>query len=354
MEKIPINKKLKIACLMLAAVAMCTVVPTLAWLSASTNSVINYFSYGAIALTMDEAKVGTDGQALTGDDAARVQQNTYKYIAGAELDKDPTITVLKGSEACYVYACVDNELPDDLFSLNIDETMWVPVSSSGSKTIYRYFANDSSVVETSEEEGVTLEPVFTKITVSDSLTTDDINTLGTKKLTVTAFAIQSYGLNTDEADDLAEAYFYDGEEINALNANGTNATSAGGAEAGINAVMLDEENESEAGTNAEETASGETGTSGDSSTDGSTIEGADDEETDADAGGETGSKGSDTETEGSEDSGSGEEETEGDEGSGSGEAETGGSESSGSEETENGESSSTESQSSSGTGSEAE
>ena len=56
--------------------------------------------------------MGSDGKAITGEGARRVTANRYKYIAGAVLDKDPTPTVLKGSEECYVFLCVENGLTD--------------------------------------------------------------------------------------------------------------------------------------------------------------------------------------------------------------------------------------------------
>ena len=213
MKKFSISNKLKIASVMLAVIAVFAVSPTLAWLSATTDPVVNYFSGGAIALTLDEAPVDTDGKAIDGD---RVQENHYKYMAGAELDKDPTVTVLANSEDCYVYVCVDNELPGDLFSIDINTTAWTLVSTSGNMTIYRY----ATAVESSTSDQA-LTPVFTKVTVSENLTSDDITELGTKTLTVTAFAIQTASLTTDEADALAQAYFYSGVDVTSLEADET-------------------------------------------------------------------------------------------------------------------------------------
>lgn len=216
MKKCTISKKLKIVCMMLAAVALLTVSPTLAWLSATTEPVVNYFAGGTIAITLDEAPVDADGKEIEG---ARVQENHYKYMAGAVLDKDPTVTVLAGSEECYVYVCIENNLPSELFSLDINEAVWELVSTSGTKTIYRY-----AQVVSSKSEDQALTPVFTKVTVSENLTSDNITELGTKTLTVTAFAIQTAGpLIEANADKLAEAYFFDDENITSLEANETEA-----------------------------------------------------------------------------------------------------------------------------------
>ena len=200
MKKISIGNKLRIVSAMLAVIAVFAVSPTLAWLSVTSKPVVNYFSGGAIAIILDEAPVDEDGKATGGD---RVQENHYKYMAGAVLDKDPTVTVLANSEDCYVYVCVDNELPGTLFSIDINTAAWTLIYTSGSMTVYRYAVSvSSSTVDQA------LTPIFTTVTVSDNLTSEDIVNLGTKTLTVKAFAIQTASLPVGDADDLAEDYFY--------------------------------------------------------------------------------------------------------------------------------------------------
>lgn len=200
MKRISISNKLRIVSAMLAVIAVFAVSPTLAWLSATTKPVVNYFSGGAIAIILDEAPVDEEGKATGGD---RVQKNHYKYMAGAVLDKDPTVTVLANSEDCYVYVCVDNELPGTLFSIDINTAAWTLISTSGSMTVYRYA---TSVASSTVDQALT--PVFTTVMVSDNLTSEDIVNLGTKTLTVTAFAMQTASLPVGDADDLAEDYFY--------------------------------------------------------------------------------------------------------------------------------------------------
>ncbi|MCD8088526.1 MAG: hypothetical protein LUE22_08100 [Oscillospiraceae bacterium] len=205
------SKRLKLICVaIMLVVVFSSVSSSLAWLSATSDSVVNYFSGGAIAITLDEAPVDANGQEISGD---RVQENHYKYVAGAVLDKDPTVTVLANSEECYVYVCVDNELPSDLFSLDIDTSAWTYVSSAVNMTIYRY-----STVVASSASDQELTPVFTHVTISSSLTAENIAELGDKILTVTSFAIQTASLDTDTADSLAALYFYDGVDISAIEA----------------------------------------------------------------------------------------------------------------------------------------
>mgnify|MGYP000317351806 CR=1 FL=1 len=109
------SQKLMITSIMVAVIAMVTVGPTMSWLSATTDPVVNTFAGGAIALQLDESQVDANGKKMA--DAPRVKENRYKYMAGAEMDKDPTVTVLKGSEECYVFLLVENEL-NEKFSIN--------------------------------------------------------------------------------------------------------------------------------------------------------------------------------------------------------------------------------------------
>ncbi|MGN0172177.1 MAG: hypothetical protein ACI39E_05295 [Acutalibacteraceae bacterium] len=200
------SRKLMVTSLLLAVMVILTVPPTLSWLSSTSAPVVNTFAGGAISIKLDEALVDTHGQAVEGEGAQRVTANSYKYVAGAVLDKDPTPTVLKGSEECYVFLCVENGLTDK-FAINYDETSWLKVAESDGKAVYVY----STRVDASESESdIVLQPVFTKITVSENLTAEDIETLGERTLCVTAYAVQTHSLTSQAASDLAVEQFIPG------------------------------------------------------------------------------------------------------------------------------------------------
>ena len=76
-----------------------TVGITVAYLT-STDNVKNTFTVGSVKIDLDEAKVNTDGTAVA--PAERVNANEYKLMPGHTYTKDPTVTVLKGSEESYV------------------------------------------------------------------------------------------------------------------------------------------------------------------------------------------------------------------------------------------------------------
>ena len=85
------------ACAVLLAAA--SVMGTVAYLT-SGDKVINTFTVGNVRITLDEAKVDEMGTPEAGAD--RVKGNEYKLLPGHTYVKDPTVTVLKGSEDCYV------------------------------------------------------------------------------------------------------------------------------------------------------------------------------------------------------------------------------------------------------------
>ena len=86
------KKKTKALMLVLCAVLLVTasVLGTMAYLT-STDEVVNTFTVGQVAITLDEAKVNPDGTAVT--PAERVKANAYHLLPGHAYTKDPTVHV---------------------------------------------------------------------------------------------------------------------------------------------------------------------------------------------------------------------------------------------------------------------
>lgn len=190
-----------LACaLAIAVIAATFVAPTFSWLSSQSEKVVNTFSGGTISVMIDEAPVDENGKKTEGD---RVTANNYKYVAGSVLDKDPTPTVLKGSDKCYVYLCVENSLTD-LFSLDIDSSSWVLVAQKDGKSVYMY---KEAVDASHADSDVALNPIFTHVTVSKELTAENVEEIGERTLCVTAYAVQTEALSVEEANSLAAEQF---------------------------------------------------------------------------------------------------------------------------------------------------
>ncbi|MGN0457613.1 MAG: hypothetical protein ACI4IL_01410 [Eubacterium sp.] len=199
------SKKFIALALSVAVILVCSVAPTFSWLSDESEQVVNTFAGGSISIKLDEAKVDAKGHRIDGE--PRVTANSYKYTAGSILDKDPTPTVLKDSDSCYVFTFVENEL-NDLFSIDIQTENWLKVAESTDGTLYVYKAVVKETDTSSAD--VVLSPVFTKVTVSEALTQDDVAALGDKTVKVTSYAVQSDGLDSNSAIDIAVAHFCPG------------------------------------------------------------------------------------------------------------------------------------------------
>ena len=98
---------------------------------------------------------------------------------------------------------MENQL-NDKFAINYDTESWLKVGEKDDKTVYAY---KSKVNALHAEKDVALDPIFTEITVSEALTSDDVKQLGKKNLNVTAYAVQTASLKSDVAIDLAVVNF---------------------------------------------------------------------------------------------------------------------------------------------------
>lgn len=195
------SKRFVLTVLAVVMIMASIAVPTYSWLSSQSEQVVNTFAGGTIAITLDEAQVDTDGKKIEGGN--RVIANSYKYVAGSVLDKDPTATVLKGSVPCYVFIYVENNL-NNLFSLDINKNDWNAVADIDTSTLYMY----KDIVDAEDaDEDVVLTPIFTQVTVSDDLTVADVENLGEKTINATSYAVQSDGLSENDAIKLATEQF---------------------------------------------------------------------------------------------------------------------------------------------------
>lgn len=162
---------------------------TLAWLTATTGPVTNTFTVGDINITLAETTPAN-----------------YKIVPGGESAKNPTITVLKGSENCYVYVTVDNTVVLNgtvVATPDINTANWILVEQVENKALYRY----KDVVETNATNDQIL-PVFTKVSYSDTITKDNIAALTDTTIVINGFAHQSENTNQNVADAAAIAWAF--------------------------------------------------------------------------------------------------------------------------------------------------
>ena len=218
-----------------------SVMGTMAYLT-STDEVNNTFTVGNVKITLDEAKVNTDGTPVT--PAERVKANEYKLLPGHTYTKDPTVTVKAVSESSYIRLkvtfnnatdiiamCTDPEFAEDgptgvenafplIRMVNFVEAnaaKWdglVPDNMTEAEEMLgntKYFAYDKAndtltyyfyYTETvaAPDADVVLPVLFDSITVPEWVTGDQLAELNNFKITAVAEAIQADGFaNADAA-----------------------------------------------------------------------------------------------------------------------------------------------------------
>lgn len=181
--------------LILAACAImlvcATIAGTLAYLTAN-DSVTNTFTVGNVNITLDEAKVDANGKEIVGDEAKRVKANSYKLLPGNEYDKDPTIHVQAGSEDCYVFVKVEN----DLFGIEGDTTIDQQMKNNGWTVIDS--GNGIYGKANPVREGTDVV-VFNNFTISGDTNASTLAEYANAKIEVTAYAIQAEGFDSARA-----------------------------------------------------------------------------------------------------------------------------------------------------------
>lgn len=191
-------KKTKKALLLsLCAVMLVTasVLGTMAYLT-STDEVVNTFTVGNVAITLDE----TDVDNSTPGENDRDQANEYKLMPGKEYVKDPIVHVDADSEDCYLFVKVANEIADIEDTKTVLEQMgehgWVAVD--GAEGVYVYTQNDVLAVV----KGDTDVTVFDTFKVSGNVDNDTLAIYTGKKIDVTAYAIQADGFDGKTASEI--------------------------------------------------------------------------------------------------------------------------------------------------------
>ena len=180
---------------------------TIAYLT-DNDTVTNTFTVGEVDITLDEADVDEYGAAVQG--ANRVKANNYKLIPGHTYIKDPTVTVLKGSEESYVKMTVTfskaSEL-DAIFTPNganltnifngYDSTNWIAKGNTEDTAkntrTYEFWYKDTVAAST---DNVALDALFDSITVPDEITKEQLDAIKDMSITVNAYAIQADGFDT--------------------------------------------------------------------------------------------------------------------------------------------------------------
>jgi predicted ribosomally synthesized peptide with SipW-like signal peptide len=148
---------------------------TIAYLMDKTEVIINTFTTGNVDIDLTET---------TGE--------TYKMTPNALIDKDPTVTVKAGSEACWVFVKVE-ETNNPATYLNYSiASPWKAVT--GETGVYY-------IEQAATTANVSYPVLYDSSVIVRNLTNEDMDAAEANppKLTFTAYAIQKEGFATAEA-----------------------------------------------------------------------------------------------------------------------------------------------------------
>ena len=142
---------------------------SVAWLTATSDTVTNTFTVGNIDIELTEES-----------------GNTYKMVPGNTITKNPKVTVKTGSEACWLFVKIEkqNNL-DDFITYSVDNS-WTALPDVDNVYYREVGATTSGVNEFCVLAGNT-------VTVKDTVTKDALNGLTETQypmLSFTAYAVQ--------------------------------------------------------------------------------------------------------------------------------------------------------------------
>ena len=185
-----VSSKMFVMMLALVLVFGCAVGGTIAWLVTKTDPVVNTFTYGDINIKLEET---------TG--------NNYKIIPDVDIKKDPKVTVLPKSEACWLFVKVEEE---GEFAYSVTYKIangWTQLVDNSGKNVDGVYYREVSAKDA--QEGVSYYVLKGNdtypegvISVDCLLTKTEVNNIKTQpKLTFTAYAVQR-----DSLDDVNIAW----------------------------------------------------------------------------------------------------------------------------------------------------
>lgn len=167
-----VGMKTFVAMLALVLVIGCAVGGTVAWLTAQTGPVVNTFTTSDIKVELKETP------------------KEYKMIPGYTISKDPTATVLDGSEECYLFVKLEKSQNFDTYLKYDIADGWKKLDGVTDTVYYRVVDGTTNQIGKAysvlKDNQVTVKGEVTKA-MMDGLTTETL-----PKLTVTAYASQLY------------------------------------------------------------------------------------------------------------------------------------------------------------------
>lgn len=178
---------LSLAALLLVAVS---VGGTVAYLTAVTGEVENEFTTSNINITLTES-----------------ENLDLKMVPGSTITKDPVVTVLKGSEECWVFVEVTRSANFDDFMTYAMKEGWTLVATDGLTSVYGYNTPVDAATENKPIAVLAGDVVSVKSSVTKAMMDAiDGGTASKPTLTFKAYAVQAANISATTASDAWVVY----------------------------------------------------------------------------------------------------------------------------------------------------
>ena len=177
-----------------------TVFTTLAYLT-DTKTVTNTFTVGKVSITLTESATNINGEVTGGTITAgktATKGNTYKLIPNKTYTKDPTITVVEGSEKAFVYVKVENGIAAieaegaTTIAAQMAANGWTQLKVDGAPVTNVYVKDEAVDASAAARE----LPVFSSVKIAGNA---NVSAYTDAEITITAYAIQAEGFAADAA-----------------------------------------------------------------------------------------------------------------------------------------------------------
>ena len=165
---------------------------TIAWLMASSETVVNTFTYGNIDIALEE----TDTEKDSDEDP---NTNTYEMFPGRTISKDPRVIVRAENEACWLFVRI-TESPNfgDFMTYDVADG-WTPLTDDDGAAVpgvwYMEVEEDrdsqDKTVSVLENDEVTVKEEVTKEMLHDLSESGDYPTM-----TFVAYAVQRESIDS--------------------------------------------------------------------------------------------------------------------------------------------------------------
>ena len=182
------KRKLIIALALCLALAL-GIGGTMAYLTATTGPVVNTFTIGNVGLELKETLGTLDNSG----------KHQFKMVPGNKIEKDPKVTVTKGSEACWLFVKLVKANDFDTYLTYDMADGWTELT--GVEGVAGVYYREVAQNDTADQVFSVLSG--DKVLVKTTATLDAVNagTFTQPTLTISAAAIQQAHIN-----DAATAY----------------------------------------------------------------------------------------------------------------------------------------------------